>query len=40
MQETGEKLMGESDIGAADIRYRLDQLAVSWEELKEMAATR
>ncbi|PVD22109.1 hypothetical protein C0Q70_17913 [Pomacea canaliculata] len=40
VQETGEKLMGESDIGAADIRYRLDQLAISWEELKEMAATR
>lgn len=32
--------MAESDIGAADIRNRLDQLGVSWDELKEMAQTR
>ena len=40
MQETGEKLMQESDIGASNIRTRLDQLAQSWEELKQMAANR
>ncbi|XP_076454932.1 LOW QUALITY PROTEIN: spectrin alpha chain-like [Babylonia areolata] len=40
VHETGEKLMEESNIGASDIRSRLDQLTQSWEELKEMAANR
>ncbi|XP_041369234.1 spectrin alpha chain-like isoform X2 [Gigantopelta aegis] len=40
VQEQGEKLMQESDIGASNIRARLDQLAQSWEELKQMAANR
>lgn len=40
VQETGEKLMNESDIGVSDIKSRLDQLASSWAELKEMAANR
>ncbi|XP_067662527.1 spectrin alpha chain-like isoform X1 [Haliotis asinina] len=40
VQEVGEKLIAESDIGASDIRARLDQLAESWEELKSMSADR
>ena len=32
--------MAESSIGASDIRSRLDQLTQSWDELKDMAATR
>ncbi|KAH9498945.1 hypothetical protein Btru_003975 [Bulinus truncatus] len=40
VQETGVKLMNESAIGATDIKKRLEQLASSWEELKEMAANR
>ncbi|CAG5125562.1 unnamed protein product, partial [Candidula unifasciata] len=40
VQETGQKLMQESDIGATDIQSRLDQLASSWEELKQMTASR
>ncbi|KAK7505097.1 hypothetical protein BaRGS_00003667 [Batillaria attramentaria] len=40
VHETGEKLMSESNIGASDIRSRLDQLTESWNELKEMATTR
>ena len=40
VQETGQKLMEESDIGATDIKTRLEQLASSWTELKDMAADR
>ena len=40
VHEMGEKLMAESSIGASDIRSRLDQLTQSWDELKDMAATR
>ncbi|GFO16769.1 spectrin alpha chain [Plakobranchus ocellatus] len=40
VQETGQKLMEESDIGATDIKTRLEQLASSWSELKDMAADR
>jgi len=40
VQETGQKLMNESDIGASDIKARLDQLEASWAELKDMAANR
>lgn len=40
VQETGKKLMEESDIGATDIQQRLTQLDASWNELKEMAGNR
>ncbi|KAK7095430.1 spectrin alpha chain-like isoform X3 [Littorina saxatilis] len=40
VHETGEGLMAQSDIGASDIRSRLDQLTQSWGELKEMATNR
>ncbi|KAL8606296.1 hypothetical protein ACOMHN_024191 [Nucella lapillus] len=40
VHQTGEELMSESNIGASDIRSRLDQLTKSWEELKELAANR
>lgn len=40
VQETGQKLMEESDIGATDIKTRLEQLDSSWAELKDMAADR
>ena len=36
----GEKLISESDINTTDIKNRLDQLARSWEELKQMAENR
>ncbi|XP_052790859.1 spectrin alpha chain-like isoform X2 [Mya arenaria] len=40
VQETGAKLIQESDINTADIQNRLEQLGKSWEELKQMAANR
>jgi len=40
VQETGQKLMTDSDYGANDIKARLDQLDASWAELKDMAANR
>ncbi|KAK3088368.1 hypothetical protein FSP39_018301 [Pinctada imbricata] len=40
VQDTGLKLIEDSDINTADIKYRLEQLAQSWEELKQMAANR
>lgn len=40
VQETGAKLIQESDINTADIQNRLEQLAKSWEELKQMAENR
>ncbi|XP_052259701.1 spectrin alpha chain-like isoform X3 [Dreissena polymorpha] len=40
VQETGAKLISESDINTADIQHRLEQLAESWEELKNMAENR
>ncbi|KAL3872184.1 hypothetical protein ACJMK2_040130 [Sinanodonta woodiana] len=40
VHEMGEKLINESDINTADIRSRLEQLAQSWNELKQMAANR
>lgn len=36
----GEKLISESDINTSDIKNRLEQLAQSWEELKQMADNR
>jgi hypothetical protein len=40
VQETGAKLIGESDINTDDIQNRLEQLAKSWDELKQMAERR
>lgn len=40
VQETGAKLIEESDINTADIKARLEQLDRSWEELKQMANNR
>ncbi|XP_021352010.1 spectrin alpha chain-like [Mizuhopecten yessoensis] len=40
VQDTGAKLIEESDINTADIKDRLQQLQESWEELKSMAANR
>lgn len=40
VQDTGAKLIEESDINTADIKDRLQQLQDSWEELKSMAANR
>ncbi|XP_060065678.1 spectrin alpha chain-like isoform X1 [Ylistrum balloti] len=40
VQDTGAKLIEESDINTADIKERLKQLQDSWEELKSMAANR
>lgn len=40
VQETGAKLIEESDINTADIKERLEQLDRSWEELKQMSSTR
>ncbi|CAG2257396.1 SPTA [Mytilus edulis] len=40
VQETGAKLIEESDINTADIKERLEQLDRSWEELKQMANNR
>ncbi|XP_062606729.1 spectrin alpha chain-like isoform X6 [Saccostrea cucullata] len=40
VQETGAKIIEDSDINTADITERLKQLADSWEELKEMTANR
>ena len=40
VHEMGENLMAESNIGASDIRSRLDQLSQSWDELKDMATNR
>ncbi|BFZ06026.1 hypothetical protein BsWGS_09066 [Bradybaena similaris] len=40
VHDTGKKLMTESDIGTSDIQNRLDQLSFSWEELKQMTASR
>ncbi|KAH3802060.1 hypothetical protein DPMN_155728 [Dreissena polymorpha] len=40
VQETGAMLISESDINTADIQNRLEQLAQSWEELKNMAENR
>lgn len=40
VQETGAKLIEESDINTADIKDRLEQLDRSWEELKQMSNNR
>lgn len=40
VQDTGEKLMAESDLMTDDITQRLQQLSESWDELKSMASTR
>ena len=40
MQDTGARLIQESDINTADIENRLEQLAKSWDELKQMAEKR
>ncbi|ESO95207.1 hypothetical protein LOTGIDRAFT_202396 [Lottia gigantea] len=40
VQETGEQLIADSDIGASDIRARLDQLDKNWKELKSSAQDR
>jgi len=40
VQETGARLIQESDINTADIQERLEQLARSWDELKDMAKHR
>ena len=40
MQETGEKLVAESNLFTDEIRSRLAQLATNWDDLKAMTNTR
>jgi spectrin alpha len=40
VQELGQKLLGESNIGAKDIENRVGQLARNWNELRELSAQR
>ncbi|KAK6196167.1 hypothetical protein SNE40_001445 [Patella caerulea] len=40
VQETGEQLIASAEIGASDIRVRLDQLDTNWRELKDSATDR
>jgi len=40
VQEAGEKLMGVSNVGVAEIEARLQQLAEAWSQLKAMASLR
>ena len=37
VQDTGEKLMAESNLMTEDIQKRLEQLATNWEELRQAA---
>lgn len=40
VQDTGEKLMAESNLMTGDIQQKLQQLARNWDDLKKMAGTR
>jgi spectrin alpha len=40
VQDTGEKLMAESNLPPEEIQSRLQQLAKNWDELRQMAADR
>ena len=40
VQDTGEKLMAESNLMTDDIQQRLSQLAASWDELRSMSNDR
>ncbi|XP_066294876.1 spectrin alpha chain, non-erythrocytic 1-like isoform X23 [Branchiostoma lanceolatum] len=40
VQNTGEGLMAQSSLGAAEIQRRCDELTANWSELKQLAANR